>query len=111
LKCTEFISRDWKKLERGKIMSESVPLKQIEQRVALLPPQEQLKLVAHIAQQLSAMTLLEPAMKIEEYARLARLAEVDAWLAECDVVAESIEGEFDAAEDLRQIREERASRL
>jgi len=36
---------------------------------------------------------------------------VDAWLAECDAVAESIEGEFDAAQDLRQIREERASRL
>lgn len=39
------------------------------------------------------------------------LEEVDAWLAECDVVVESIEGEFDSAEDLRQIREERASRV
>jgi hypothetical protein len=36
---------------------------------------------------------------------------VDAWLAECDTLAESIEGEFDSAEDIRQIREERANRL
>jgi hypothetical protein len=98
-------------LKEEKIMPEIVPLKQIKQHVALLPPQEQLKLMAYIAQQLSTITLPAPAMKIEEHARLARLAEVDAWLAECDVVAESIEGEFDAAEDLRQIREERASRL
>ncbi len=87
-------------------------LKQMEQQVAQLSPQEQLKLVAHIAEQLSATLLIVP-MKgiIEEQAQQTRLAEVDAWLAECDVVAESIEGEFDSAEDLRQIREERASRL
>jgi hypothetical protein len=48
---------------------------------------------------------------IKKKTRRARLAEVDAWLAECDAVAESIEGEFDFAEDQRQIREERASRL
>jgi hypothetical protein len=40
-----------------------------------------------------------------------RLRRVDAWLAECDAVAESIEGEFDSAEDLRRIRHERARRL
>lgn len=48
---------------------------------------------------------------MEEQGRRAWLAEVDAWFAECDAVVESIEGEFDAVEDLRQIREERASRL
>ena len=49
--------------------------------------------------------------EIEEQTQRTRLAEMDAWLAECDVVAESIEGEFDSAGDLRQIRAERASQL
>jgi hypothetical protein len=47
----------------------------------------------------------------EEKARRERLAKVDAWLAECDAVAESIEGKFDSAEDIGQIRGERANRL
>jgi len=91
--------------------SESVSLKQVEQQTFQLPLQEQLKLVTSIVQRLSVLPLIEPIMKIEQQTWQARLAEVDAWLAECDAVAESIEGEFDAAEDLRQIREERASRL
>jgi hypothetical protein len=92
-------------------MSESVSFQQVEQQVIQLPLQAQLKLVVSIAERLSAMSFVAPMTKIDEQIRQARLAEVDAWLAECDAVAESIEGEFDAAEDLRQIREERASRL
>ena len=92
-------------------MSNGVTLKQVEQQVAQLSPQEQLKLAAYITGQLSAIPLVAPTGEIEEQARSVRLAEVDAWLAECDAVAEGIEGEFDSAEDLRQIREERASRL
>jgi hypothetical protein len=88
-----------------------VTLKQVEAQVAQLPPQEQLKLVAYIAGQLSTISLVAPTSEIKKKTRRARLAEVDAWLAECDAVAESIEGEFDFAEDQRQIREERASRL
>jgi len=89
-------------------MSNRVALKQMEQQVAQLSPQEQLKLVAYIAEQLSTRSLVVPTREIEEQ---VRLMEVDAWLAECDAVAESIEGEFDSAKDLRQIREERASSL
>jgi antitoxin (DNA-binding transcriptional repressor) of toxin-antitoxin stability system len=89
----------------------TMALKQMEQQVAQLSPQEQLKLVAYIAEQLSATPLGAPTKEIEGQAQRTRLAEVDAWLAECDAVAESIEGEFDSAKDLRQIREERASRL
>ncbi len=89
-------------------MSNRVALKQMEQQVAQLSPQEQLKLVAYIAEQLSTRSLVVPTREIEEQ---VRLVEVDAWLAECDAVAESIEGEFDSAKDLRQIREERASSL
>ena len=92
-------------------MSEKVALEQLEQQAAQLSPQEQLKLVAYIAGQLSAVPLVVPTREIEEQAQRAHLAEVEAWLAECDRVAESIEGEFDSAEDLRQIREERASQL
>ena len=92
-------------------MSNRVTLKQVEQQVAQLPPREQLKLMAYIAGQLSTIPLAASTREIEEQTRRARLVEVDAWLAECDAVAESIEGEFDSAEDLRQIREERASQL
>jgi hypothetical protein len=67
-------------------------LKQMEQQVAQLSPQEQLKLVAYIVEQLSAAPLVVPTKEIEEQPQRTRLAEVDAWLAECDAVAESIEG-------------------
>lgn len=48
---------------------------------------------------------IEPADEDEGYT-----AQVEAFLAECDRVAEAIKGEFDSAQELRQLREERASR-
>ena len=39
------------------------------------------------------------------------MEKVDAWLVECDSVVDSIEGKFDAAEDLWQMREQRAGCL
>ena len=89
-------------------MSNRVTLEQVEQLVTQLLPPERLKLVAYICEQLSATQTAEGD---EEEARRERLAQVDAWLAECDTVAESIEGEFDSAEDIRQIREERTNCL
>lgn len=89
-------------------MSNIVTLDQVEQLTTQLPPPERLKLVAHICEQLSATQTAESG---EEKARRGRLAQVDAWLSECDTVAESIEGAFDSAEDIRQIREERANCL
>ena len=89
-------------------MSDPVTLEQVEQLVVQLPPAERLKLVAHICEQLSTVPIAE---RDGEKARRERLAQVDAWLAECDAVAESIEGEFDSAKDIRLIREERANRL
>lgn len=89
-------------------MANRVTLEQVEQLATQLPPPERLKLVAHICEQLS---VTQTAESDEEKARWERLAQVDAWLAECDTVAESIEGEFDSAEDIRQIREERADHL
>jgi hypothetical protein len=89
-------------------MSHNVTLEHVEQLVEQLPPPERLRLVVHICEELSAMPIME---SYEEKARRGRLAQVDAWLAECDAVAESIEGEFDSAADIRQIREERVNRL
>ena len=89
-------------------MSNGVTLEQVEQLAVQLPPSERLKLVARLCEQLSATPSVESG---EQKARRVRLAQVDVWLAECDAVAESIAGEFDAAEDIRRIRDERASRL
>jgi hypothetical protein len=43
--------------------------------------------------------------------RKERLAKADALLAKLDAIAESIEGQFDSARDIRELREERANRL
>jgi len=91
-------------------MSNSVTFEQVEQLALQLPPPEQLKLVAHINERLSP--LMPTAQGIDaECQRRAYAARVEAFLAACDEVAEQIEGEFDSAEDLRQIREERTERL
>jgi hypothetical protein len=90
-------------------MADTITLEQVEELAAQLPPIDQLKLVAHICEQLSVV--LPATSNGEELAQREREAQVDALLAELDAIAESIEGEFDSAQDLRQIREERANRL
>lgn len=91
-------------------MANNVTLEQIEQLAVQLPPPEQLKLVARISDRLSQLL---PAAQETDMERQRRdyAARVKAFLAACDEVAEQIEGEFDSAEDLRQIREERMERL
>lgn len=43
---------------------------------------------------------------LESVERMAmKLPPRDAWLADCDAVAEAVEGEFDSTADLRAIRE------
>ncbi len=92
------------------MMSNQVTIEQVEQLAMQLPPPEQLKLVARISEQLSGLVLKIPSSRIEQVQR-EREAMADVLLAELDTIAESIEGEFDSAEDIRQIREERANRL
>jgi hypothetical protein len=89
-------------------MSSKVTLKQVEQLAKQLTPEEQKKLVGRINKRLQDVmqTQTEEERKRREYA-----VQVADWLTECDQVAEQIEGEFDSAEDLRQIREERTSGL
>jgi hypothetical protein len=89
-------------------MSNPATFEEIETLVSQLPMPEQLKLAARICERLSE-TSGSASAKDRDVA--ARLAEADAWLAECDAVAESIEGEFDSAEDIRQIREDRVRAL
>lgn len=89
-------------------MIEPVALEQVEELVAQLPPTEQLRLVAHVCEQLSTtLPAVSPEESAEEQAQRERVAQLDAWLAECDEVAELWEGEFDSAADLRRIRDER----
>ena len=65
--------------------------------------------MAHISEQLSRSRMTAPPPA--EPAPREREAMADALLQELDAIAESIEGEFDSAEDIRRIREERADRL
>lgn len=93
-------------------MANGTTIEELGQQVAQLPPSEQLKLVARICAQLSARPLITSTGESgEEQALQERVVQADALLAELDAIAESIEGVFDSAEDIRQIREERASRL
>lgn len=87
-------------------MADTVNLEQAERLVVQLPPQEQLKLVARICEQLSvAPPVVSSEASTEERVQQERLAKLDAWLAECEKVAELWEGEFDSAADLRRIRD------
>ncbi len=80
-------------------------LEEVERLVQQLEPRDQLKLAAGICDQLSE--------KSEESvaAKAARREQMLAALALCDEVAESINGEFDSAEDLRRIRSERIAQI
>jgi len=88
-------------------MADTVNLEQAEKLVAELPPQEQLKLVTRICEQLSVTSSVAlPEENSEERARQERLTKLNAWLAKCEKVAILWEGKFDSAADLRRIRDE-----
>jgi hypothetical protein len=84
----------------------AMTLEQVKEIVAQLPPQEQLKLAAHIGEQLSQ---LPPIVQEADAERQRReyAARVEAFLKLCDENAAEGIGEVDSAEDLRQICEER----
>ncbi len=89
-------------------MINKVTLDQAEQMVAQLPPEEQLKLVARIGERLSESILLQTD---DERRRRQYAARVEAFLKMSEEMAAETVGEVDSAEDVRRIREERASRL
>lgn len=76
-------------------------LEEVEQLACQLTRRDQLELVSRISSRLSE--------EVEETdsEKCARRDRMFAALALCDEIAASIDGEFDSAEDLRQIRMER----
>lgn len=89
-------------------MANKVTLEQAERLVAQLMPQEQIKLIASISEWLSKTRLSEA---VEESWRQGYATRVEAFLKMSDEMAAETIGEVDSAEDIRQIRQERTSRL
>ncbi len=87
-------------------MSNVVTLEEVEQLATQLPTPERLKLVARVCEQLA--TAIPGEVDVERTDR-EHLVRVDAWLSDCDAVAESIEGEFDVVKEIRDMREARAN--
>jgi len=81
---------------------------ELERQVERLTPQQQLRLLTRISEKLSAVTFdaIPPKESEEKRMHQERLVKFNAWLAECDRVADLWEGEFDSAADLRRIRDE-----
>ena len=88
-------------------MSNQVTLEQLEEQASQLPLHEQLKLIAHLSERLSFAAQVVPATGSAESLRHQRERETDEILALCDAAAELWKGEFDAAEEIRQLRQER----
>jgi len=82
-------------------MTENLSLKQVEELAEKLLPNEQLRLIAFISERLSQLPYNNQKGDYAKY--------IDSFLEACDkvAVAEQIDGDFDSAEDLRQIRNER----
>lgn len=93
-------------------MHEQKILKKLEQQIVVLPIQDQLKLIARISELLS-MAQLDSMMAIEERKALIkqREKEADELLRLCDAAAEKWEGEFNAEQDIRQIRQKRDEQI
>ena len=98
-------------------MSSQVTLERLEEQIAQLMPHEQLKmtyfshvslaknikLIACISEQLSTIPLDK--LIVEGSLQQQCEREANELLAFCDAAAEMWEGEFDAVEDIRQIRQ------
>lgn len=90
-------------------MSTQVSFEHVEELAAKLPPVEQFKLLARLSEQLH--DTMRTFFRSTTPRQLEREVMADALMTELDVIAEGIEGRFDSAEDIRQIREERVERL
>ncbi|MEW6296213.1 MAG: hypothetical protein AB1671_00520 [Thermodesulfobacteriota bacterium] len=94
-------------------MTEPVTLEQVETLVVQLPPKDQLKLLAHLSKRLSDTLSAEAGAKSdqEQQARDERLRLAKFLCEEAEGVADDAQGEFDAAEDVRRMRDERIAQL
>jgi hypothetical protein len=91
-------------------MSTNIAFNELKQKVTQLPPPEQLQLVSYICEQLTAQSLVSKTLVSKDDV-LLRQEEADKLLAMCDAAAEMWEGTFDAAEDIRQMRQERDEQI
>lgn len=94
-------------------MTESMTLEQVETLVVQLPPQDQLRLLAHISERLSSTLPVVPEAESnqEQRVRDERLRLAKALCEEVEDVADDAQGEFDAADDIRRLRDERVAQL
>lgn len=93
-------------------MSNAVSLGNVTQLADQLSPPDRWKLLAYLCRQLRVAFPAAFVVEGDEHqARQVREAMADALLYELDAIAGSIEGEFEAADDIRQIRNQRAGRL
>lgn len=93
-------------------MASPVSVEQVERLARQLPPQDQLKLVAHLSEHLSGEMLARPARSSEEDAtQKNRLLLAEELLQECAGVVDDSQGTSDAAATIRQMRDERMSQL
>ena len=87
-------------------MSINVTGEELQKRLTSLPPAEQLKLMAHLCEQLNSSLFSKKSEVTNEWAQKREIG-ADELLALCDAAAEMWEGEFDVAEEIRQMRQER----
>ena len=89
-------------------MTNKITLNEVEQLAAQLSLQEQLELMARISERLSVVMSrqIEDERWYREYT-----SRVEAFLRMSEEMAAETIGEVDSAEDIRQIREERTSKL
>jgi transcription elongation GreA/GreB family factor len=89
-------------------MSEKATLEKLEQMIAQLTPEEQIKLIASMSQRLSKMKISEATEELlqKEYA-----ARIEAFLKMSEEMAAKPIVGVDSAKDIREIREERTSGL
>lgn len=83
-------------------MANPTTLEQLEQQITRLPVNEQLRLIARISERLS---ITSP----ESEKQLA--GDADELLELCDAAADMWEGEFDAVQEIRQMRKERDEQI
>ncbi len=83
-------------------MATQTVLEQLEQQITQLPVRDQLKLIAHISERLG----ITPLDIGKQHA-----GDADELLALCDAAADMWEGEFDAAQEIRQMRQERDEQI
>ena len=88
-----------------------VELEQVEKLVEQLPPAQQLKLVAIICEHLSTMSSIEQMEDNTEKRQQRKLQLVAELLAEADNIEDDSQGGFDAAADIRRLREERIKQI